>query len=289
MATYEYAKTLIVDTLASLPTSGLHGTYAHVKDTNRLYFWNGSAWVTVGAGSGGSVRPPSLWNQPSDPHVSDDEFESAVLGWTRTVSGTTCAEGTISPLSSVTPDCIQDLHGSWPSWLLLQSDESSLQTVSYTKSYTPATNATIWIGAWVGNAAASIGTGETAIVVKCYNSSDTNEYARFGFNTPGAGQRSVYVEVSNNGALSASQSSNFGTAYSVVGMYKSGEGYRGFAMQDNSGGILTPASVTKTGVASSTFDKIEITFYTDNQTPSVVMGIDFIRFLDSTSFGIRNP
>lgn len=54
MATYEYAKTLIVDTLASLPSSGMHGTYAHVKDTNRLYYWNGSAWSLVSTGSGGA-------------------------------------------------------------------------------------------------------------------------------------------------------------------------------------------------------------------------------------------
>ena len=287
MGHLEQSKVLLLDTEANLSFGAPEGCLANTRDTDRWWVFNGNAWAPFGSAGGSSIRPNSFANLPVSPHAADDEFESTSLGWTRSVSGTTCVTGTVNPLTSVTPDCIQDLHGTWPSWLLLQSDESSAQTVTYTKAHTPATDATYLMRCYIFAASGgAIGANEASILLRLSNSGDANEWATGAYYATGAGVRSILVQVNNNGVLTTS-SVSVGSGYPYVALFKDNDVYRAASLSDETGGLLTPAAVTKTGV--TTFDQIELVFTTDNQTPSVIMGVDFVRFYDSITFGIRNP
>lgn len=294
MATYEYSDLLIVDTLASLPTAARAGFMAHTKDTKKFYFWNGSAWVTIGSGGGTSIRPVSIQNPRQTAGAYDDEFESSTLdpSWTRSASGTTVVSGTVHPWNTVTPDCVQDLNGTWPGWLLIQSDESSTQEVIYKKSWTATTDATFVIGMHFPSYSGAVSTGESAIKIRLTNSSDANEWVYAASELVAASGRHLRLQVNNNGALTTRTSTNTLGGYTGLGseflvLFKDGDVYNATVVGDYGGYVFELADTTKTGV--TTFDRLEIVFATDNRTPSSIMGVDFIRVYDSLTWALKNP
>jgi len=78
MATHEYANMMIVDTAASLPSVGFHGYYAHAKDTDTLYFWDGSAWTVFSGGGGGNSFETINCPSGTDP-VADSSTDTLNL------------------------------------------------------------------------------------------------------------------------------------------------------------------------------------------------------------------
>ena len=55
MATYEYSDTLVVDALASLPSSARTGTVATVKAGTRMFLFNGTSWIEVLGGASSTI------------------------------------------------------------------------------------------------------------------------------------------------------------------------------------------------------------------------------------------
>lgn len=238
-------------------------------------------------------RINSISNPRAVPSAYDDEFTSTTLAskWTRTESGTTVVTGTVHPWNTVTPDCVEDLT-TWPSWLLLQSDESSNQTVTYTQSWTATTDATFVIGVHFPVYSAAVSTGEAAVRIKLLNSGDANEWVYAAYELVAASGRHLRLQVNNDGALTTRVSTNTVGAYAglqseYLVLFKDGDVYNAASLGDYGGCLFELTDTTKTGV--TTFDQVAIEFTTDNRTPSGIMGVDFIRVYDSLTWALRNP
>lgn len=93
---YNFVK---ADTEAGLPTSGItEGDMAYALDTDKVFKWNGSAWieiVTVG-GTGSDTWRDQVIFRPSGSNAGDVEFRSALSGWTQVDRATNAATWTQS-------------------------------------------------------------------------------------------------------------------------------------------------------------------------------------------------
>ena len=277
----------------TLPNGAFEGQIGYIQSTNLFYVFNGTSWIPFGSGGGSSVRRNSIHNPRISPSAYDDEFESTALDakWTVSVSGTTVVSGTVNPLATVTPDCIQDLHGTWPSWLLIQSDESDAQSVTYTQPWTATTDATFMFNPIIyieDNAA--IANDRRSIYLRLTNSGDANEWVHAAFDLSGAA-RQLQLQVNNNGVTTTDNSLEVGATATgfteALLLFKQGNDYTVGRVSDFLGGKHSSTTVTKTGV--TTFDQIELIFKTDPNTPSSIMGVDYVRVYNSITFGFKNP
>lgn len=280
--------------LTSDGTGAHDGQLAYDQAQEKLFIWKNGVWVPLGTGLGSSIRPNSLFNPRQSPSAYDDEFESTTLDakWTRTATGTTVVTGTVFPFNTVTPDCIQDLHSTWPSWILFQSDESSASTVKYMQPWTATTDASIMVTMMFASASPASGANENAIRILLENSGDADEWVRLEAGFSGGG-REIILEVSNAGAVTTTTSPITFPNYSglqseCMVLYKDSDDYMALCMGDY-GGYIGPDvnPVTKAGV--TTFDRIGFEFTTDNRVESVILGIDAFRVYGSLTWALKNP
>lgn len=229
-------------------------------------------------------------NAPASPSGYDDEFNATSLNakWTLTSTGTTnpAVVGTVNPVSSLTTP-VYDLS-TMPSWLLFQSDNSSAQTVSFTQSVTLGTAATFFYKACYDNRNFSAAAeGQTLLQLR--NSGDANEAISCHVQEGAGNGFRIRLAVTNNGAVTEivgavmAELSQVGPWY--IALWKNTNNYYGgFAQGDGTFTVVGP--VTKTGV--TTFDQVILCFYTANETPSAIAGIDFFRYYSTITYGLKN-
>jgi len=274
---------------ASKPTLtvGETGVLCATQDTKRLYYWTGTGWTQIALATSGYKA--SFDNPPASPSAYDDEFTSTTLDakWTLVSSGTTnpITTGTVDPVASLTTP-IYDLS-TLPSGFLMQSDNSTASYVSISQPITLDTNATLFAKIGLQNRVVSAA-DEGTVLIGLINTADTNEEIHFYMNVTGAGQRAA-IQVRNNGIYTAITAASLAEALPSLNPYmalwKSGNVYHaGFGY--GQGPLSHVGSVTKTGV--TTLDKLFIHFYCANETPSLINGIDFIRYYPSITYALMN-
>lgn len=244
--------------------------------------------IVTGSGAG---RLPSLNNPPASPSAYDDEFDSTTLSgnWTIAGTATTPTVGTVLPIQSVVTTPIYDLT-SWPSWLMIQSDNAISEQIVFRKDLTPATDATYFFH-MATNLRIKSSPPEGACGMRLTNSGDSNEsvFLLIDYTTSG-GRYNFGVEnngaVTNRvGAFTPDTALLRSSIYGVI--YKDSNVYYGMFGGPDGTFSLTGASVTKTGV--TTFDRIQFEFWTANETPSDWVAFDFFRYYDSNTFALVNP
>lgn len=270
------------------------------SDTDTLTLLEGEGIEITGDSSADSVtitntrpRLPALLNPPASPHASNDEFDT-FSGWTWNVIGSTSTpvSGTVLPIASVSGDPIYD-NTTWPGWLLVQSDESSGQEFRLTKSITLDTNCTILAHVLIPTQGPNFSAGsEGRMGLYLSNSGDSNELAYWIIGFDGSGGHEFEYGVNNNGSFTASDVviSSLGQYAShdlYVVIYKTGNDYRFYLFENNGGYTRLVATKTKTGV--TTLDQIEFVFFTADETPSIIWGIDCLRYYASNTFALMNP
>lgn len=235
----------------------------------------------------------SFDNAPTAPSSYDDEFATGSLDakWTLSSSATTnpVTTGTVNPTASLTTP-ILDL-ATCPSWATFQSDNSSGGFVFLTQTVSLATNATLFIKVNNDNRVYSAA-GEGSITLALKNNADANEgiYAEV-YNVTGAGVR-PQMAVENNGVFTTVNGNVVaeGTAQGAcyIAVWKSTNTYYMGYTLGGAGGIFTYiGSVTKTG--TTTMDRLVLWFRTANETPSSILGVDFVRYYPSITYALMNP
>lgn len=257
--------------------------------------------VYAGPTSGGAAAPgfralvaadvprAASWdNAPASPHAYDDEFSVSTLDakWTPASTVGSLTSGSVDYTASLT-DPIYDL-GISPGWLMLQSGSTSVAEASITQTITFATDATVFVKfGWLQRDVSA--TAEGNIYVKFYDSADTNEWAYMGISR-GSINSALFGGVNNNGATTRVLSFNVenldptGPAYVV--MWKKSNVYH-FGSSMGGGVFSYLGSVTKTGV--TTLDRMQIVYYNANETPSIVDGVDFVRYEAALNYSLMNP
>jgi len=283
------ALSFIATTYGELPTTGAApvGSMGYVTGTGKVYYSTNGTWVELTSGGGPGF--PSYNTPPTSPSAYDDEFIGGSLDgkWSAVSVGTTnpIASGTVNPLSSLTTP-IYDLT-SQNSWILFQSDNSTVQTFGLQQSITPDTSATLHFKFSIDARSVS-GAGEGGMYFNLINTGDSNEGAGVYMQSTGTGYRGR-LRVSNNGAVSESTTvtmseASFVPEFHLVLWKSSNTYYMGYTSGDGLPGVLGP--VTKTGV--TTFDAVEVGCYTANETPSIIYGLDFFRYYNSIKMGLMN-
>lgn len=234
----------------------------------------------------------SFDNAPANPSAYDDEFQTGSLAskWTMTSTGTTnpVAAGTVNPTSSLTTP-ILDLS-TMPSWLLFQSDNSTVKEFGIYQTISLDTNATIFCKLKVTNSVLSA-TDEGDCYLKLWNSSDSNESVTIGeIQQVGGGGYAHQITVQNNGAftsvIGAAIAEKRAIPHIYVLLWKVADVYHAmFGMGD--GPLFYLGSVSKTGV--TTFDRVTLGMLTANETPSIMGGMDFFRYYGSNTYALMNP
>lgn len=285
--TYSY----VVDNYVDLPTGAPPGQLAYVVNTAKAYYSTNGTWKEVGLGVTGGYQPYkySFDNPPASPSAYDDEFDSTALSgnWTVVSTGTTnpAVSGTVNPTASLTTP-IYDLS-TIPSYLLFQSDNSSVATVSFRKTVSLGTDATFFYKCAFDNRLVNT-SGEAQVTFSLSNSGDSNENARMYMQSIGTGYR-YRLTINNNGVVTESIGSTLAdgnpvTEYYVV-LWKSGNNYYG-GVACGSAPMTVIGPLAKTGV--TTFDRIDLDFFTANETPSMIAGIDFFRYYPSITYALMN-
>lgn len=234
----------------------------------------------------------SFDNAPPTPSAYDDEFAAGSLDakWTMTSTGTTnpVAAGTVNPTSSLTTP-ILDL-ATMPSWLLFQSDNSTVKEFGIYQTISLATNASIFAKIKTTNEVISA-VDEGDFYIKLWNSGDANEGITIGEIQQAAGSGYAHqITVQNNGAftsvIGATIAENRAIPHIYLLLWKVADVYHAmFGMGD--GPLFYLGSVTKTGV--TTFDRVTLGMTTANETPSIIGGFDFFRYYATNNYALRNP
>lgn len=239
--------------------------------------------------SSGGLRRPSFDNPPVSAGAYDDEFEGTLGNWTFGGTATTPAAGTVNPVASVATTPVYNLNDQWPSWLLMQSDDASNETIDMTRDYSPATNETFFLRVAV-NVKAMSTTNEGDFYLVLTNSGDANETVFIGITHTSTGTNWSFG-VNNNGATTT-RSGNVETfplpssgIYFLL--YKTSNSYLGFVLGESGTHIQMGAAIAKTGVTA--FDKLNLRFHTANETPSTFWGVDFVRYYPTNSLSLVNP
>lgn len=249
---------------------------------------------TVGFGGLGTTVSQGLYSwdyPPQSPSAYDDEFDSGTLDakWTIASAGTTnpAVAGTIDYTASLTTPIVD--AASVPSRLMFQSDNSSGATFRVSQTFTQATDETHFIKILANQRNVNVN-GEGAFYLELSNSGDANEIIAVGTTNSGT-LHDVWAYVNNNG-VSGGVSSGYvnegskATPTYIVIWKKSNDYYIGIAGEDK-GSFNVFTIITKTGV--TTFDTISLIFFTANETPSVIEGVDFYRYKDSLDYSLLNP
>lgn len=286
----------------TLPTEGkFEGQLAYLQSTKTYYFWDGTAWVVLGASGSNTLndRLPSIRNPPATGSSYDDEFNASSLDvkWTESSSMlTSLGNDTVrSVVLSGTPltASIRDLNNSFPSWLLYQLETVAGGYAKILQSYTATTNATFAAGTMMYWRAQAVTADEGSLRLRLSNSGDANEWAEASMGILAAtGERVLRATVNNNGVLTtSSQTTPFGPfSCWLLCLAKRTNDYHAFAMNsDGTGAGVRTAVVAKTGV--TTFDQLEVIFDTDGTSHGRVLGIDFVRVIenDGLTLAFMNP
>lgn len=250
----------------------------------KLYAADGTRKDIPGASAGGT-RLPSLANPRNDtPSSYDDEFEAGTLdakwSWVVDAGTSTPVTGDVDPVATVAGDPVYNLNDQWPSWLLLQGDNSTAQRISLVQSVSLDTDCTIV--ARIAHNARSGASSENDVGIRLTNSGDANEvitlFYRYG------GTATVRFQVNNNGVITGQDSPSLGSLNAqptdTLVIWKDSDVYYGGAYNSYSGwftGMFT--AVTKTGV--TTLNQLEFFLTTDNATPSDIVAFDFVRYYPS--------
>lgn len=237
------------------------------------------------------LLPSSLEYPPANPGTYDDEFNSTTLdpAWTIVGTATTPTVGDVNPFANVTTTPIYNLDDQWPGWLLIQSDDPSGETIIFQRSYTPATDETFFMHVAPQLRSASTA-GEGSFHLLLTNSGDANEAIFIGITRTSSGTMWEFG-VNNNGTptprLGAAHAFGFFPfADMYLMLWKTGDVYNGYILADNGFHTQMGALVTKTGV--TTFDQIQLRVVTANETPSIINGVDFLRYYASNTFEVMN-
>lgn len=240
-------------------------------------------------------RLPSFHNPPASAHSYDCEFDGDECSYTFGFQGdgTAAATGTVNPTASKT-DPVKDFT-TWSGWLLLQSDESGggNDFVTLDLSVTLDTSATLCFSVMTANssAAASLDSGEGGVRVNFINSGDSNETVYFRIDRDTSGQHEIEYGVQNNGSFTSADvmlstaGSQAASSLDVGCIWKSTNNY--YFGIFNDGTFLYSGSYSKTGV--TTLDTIRIYFGMADETPSVINGINWIRYDNAVSMPQLNP
>lgn len=234
----------------------------------------------------------SFDNPPASPSAYDDEFDTTTINakWTIGSTATTnpIASGSVGILSSLTTP-VYDLATA-PSWLLIQSDNSSGGVCYAQQSITLASSCTLFVHLGTNNRAYNAAT-KGNVSVRLFNAADTNESIYFEFgNLTGAGM-AYNLAVENNGVFTLSSSGVVGEGNPLpnpyLALWKSTDTYTlGIALGATFPVFTTLASVTKTGV--TTLDTVRLQMLTASETPSFIGGFDFFRYYGSVTYALRN-
>lgn len=245
--------------------------------------------TTLSAYGGG--RLPCWENPPISPGTYNDEFNTGSLAgaWTISSVGTTnpATTGTIDYTASLTTPIVD--AATVPSWLMLQSDNSSAKQVYLTRSYTPATNETWFMR--IGLQTRRVSANNVAnIQLKLSHSTDSNEWISFGYLHTTSTHR-AFGQINNNGTLTTPTGVAQNDLAVMPGQYlvlwKEGNVYR-FGYGGHPGPSMNVQTLgTKTGVTA--MDQIQIQFETGADTPSIIEGIDFVRYYTTLEYSFVNP
>lgn len=228
---------------------------------------------------------PMIRNPRATPHAQDCEFSGSICSATWSAgAGTSAPTNTaVGPLDSVSGDPRYDV-ATWPGWLLVQSDESAAAEFYLTKAITLDTNATIVLHLMQPDDLAFSGSLEGRFGIYLSNSGDSNEFVYALFGQDG-GSQELEMGVNNNGSFTANDRGFLANVGNDLVIWKAGNVYH-FASFFERGGMLYWGSYTKTGV--TTLDQWQLVFVTSNDTPSVIYGVDYLRYYSSVTFGIVN-
>ncbi len=248
----------------------------------------------IDASGGGASRLPSLANPPASGHTYDCEFTDGVSGCTSwSINTGALASGTAS-LFSVLTDPIYD-STTWPGWLLVQSEDDTTQPPISAASRGSITQATD--EQWTFRVFSSGGTSATNEArsgVCLSNSGDSNEGVCAGLHTASTTER-LELYCNNNGTVTAVNWGNLpdiGADEWVLVLQKVGNDYYFFPINPSGAGMHGAAGIlgrscTKTGVTS--FDIVSWVVDWADETPSRIMGVDFIRYKTGSGLPAMNP
>lgn len=235
-------------------------------------------------------RKASFDNPRPAPHAYDCEFSGGLAtGWTNYTTSTAMTEGVVSPVSTASGNPIYDFT-TWPSWVLLQSDETSGVIYGFKRDITLDTDATIFFR--LMHTIKDSGAGEGYVLLSLGNKSDSDEFVGFGLSSEtGGGIMRLYEGVNNNGSVSYGVydwPNDF--TYPVANLYfqlvKAGDVYHFYVYTGDCGSPRYLGSRTKTGV--TTLDEVRLWSVTSDDSPRVVSGFDFFRYYPSATFALVN-
>lgn len=246
---------------------------------------------SLGAYGGG--RLPAWENHPASAGTYDDEFDTGSLNgaWTLSSTGTTnpITTGTIDYTASLTTPIIDAT--SVPSWLMFQSDNSSIKECRIFKTISQATNETWFIRLGFANRASSSNNEMNVDIVLDDSAHPTVDYVGCGiFHSGGRnrarayiGNNSVFTQIDTNQQLLGTISQ--GGVYFVI--WKKSNAYY-FGYNGGKGSVFSMiGTLTKTNVTA--MDRLKISWQTANETPSWIDGIDFVRYKSSLDYSLVNP
>lgn len=223
------------------------------------------------------IRPSSINQWPASAGPYDDEFTSTTLSGSWAVSatsGNSTSAGSISLLASPSAP-VYDLT-TVPGWLMWQSDASG-SGAAFVRSWTDDTTSLLFARCQQDqrNYSAS---QEGSVHIGFTVSTDSNESVFMWANT--AGNLSQFrLQVQNNGVFTQVITSNLPEitplAPFILLLVRATNSYYGFVSFSEGSSYTYLGTVTKTGVG--TWDEIRLVFLGADETPSPIMGCDYIR------------
>lgn len=250
---------------------------------------SGGSLITTPYTSSGGGRLPSWNNAPASPSAYDDEFDTGSLDakWTPFGRSTTnpTTTGTINYLANLTTPIVDVV--TVPSWMCLQSDNSTIKEFGIQQAITLDTNCTIFFSL---NCTASGhgGTNRSNVYLMLRNSSGVTDSINTGAQKSNTGNYYRWFhQVTNGGSSSLSASQDFTPTENMYGViWKVGDVYHsGFAL--GSSGVLS-YGISKTKTGTTTLDTLELAATTGPDTPSRISGFDFVRYYPSLVYNFVN-
>ncbi len=224
------------------------------------------------------IRGSTINAWPSSASSYDDEFTSTTLDaqWTvSTVTGNATSAGSISLLASPSAP-VRDLT-TVPGWLMWQSDSAG-SGVAFVQSWTEDTTSMLFARCQQDQrnfSASQEGSVHIGITV----AADSNESVFVWANSTGSAL-SFRLQVQNNGAFTESASTALHEVQPlspfVLMLVRNSNSYYGFVSYNEGAAFTYLGTVTKSGVTA--FDEIRLVYLGANETPSPIMGCDYIRF-----------
>ena len=230
------------------------------------------------------LRPSTLNVWPAGASSYDDEFTSTTLdgSWTKTAtSGNTTVSGSIGLINSPAAP-VYDLT-TVPGWLMWQSDSSG-SGVAFTKAWTQDTTS-MWFVRCSQDQRNYSASQEGSVHFGLTVAADSNESVFLWANTTGTTLQ-FRIQVQNNGSFTEAASTGLSEVQPlspfILLLVRATNDYYGFVSYNEGAAYTYLGMVTKTGV--TTFDEARLVFLGANETPSPIMGCDYIRYETDNTF-----